>query len=533
MKLKLSPLALLALATTTFAQTPNYTVKNLGALNGQSEAFAINNAGVAVGWSFTATGTRQAVTFANNVVTPLATPANTNSMALGIATNGQVVGKLGTQAARWTSNVAYRLLGTLGGQESAARGINENGVIVGSAQNGQAQWKPTMLQLPNGTQTMLGMLGGVQGAVAACSNGNLAGWSDLANGQTHATLWANGNVLDYGTLGGPASQFLGSSDSGQACGWSFLADRHNTPSNRGNIRRAMVMGSGRTLKSLGEPYMARPYPTVFGAYRGFVFSYFDRGVRKSANVVGVDVEATDLNSDTVVGNATLYLATGGMLKRAVAWINGKFVDLTNATSAQGWTLQLAWGINKKGQIVGQGQAPNGGLIAYRLDPPTPSASGLAFSRFTGWTNNATTPTYANTISAASIPTVNLYVRKSDGMVSTSPSGPFTSTGLVTWNQTDPARPNVRVRLTIDERGAPVSPNGIANWNSVCNGLQSAYAGFVTGQDGSMRVRWMGTNMRDVLNAFPNDQVLQSRWRFSTTGGEWLSIRLRVHKGPGY
>ncbi|MBS1724864.1 MAG: hypothetical protein JSS66_18135 [Armatimonadetes bacterium] len=532
--------ALIALATlasaAVLAQAPTYTVVNLGALNGQSEAFGINDAGNAVGWSFTNQGTRQAVLFSNGMVTPLSTPAGKNSVAFAISTNGRIVGKLDRLAALWTSPQTYQTLGTVGGQESVASGINDNGLVACSSQNGQAYWKAATIQVPNGAMTVLPMLGGLQGAAAACSNGNVVGWSDLANGQTHATLWANGQTLDFGTLGGPASQFLGSSPQGNTCGWSYLAEHQFTPQNRGFIKRAMVNGANRTLRNLGEPYMARPYPVIQGTgYRGFVWRYYDCGVLRSATVCGVDVQANDLtgSGEMVVGNATLYLYPAGTMKRAVAWINGVFYDLTNLVGASKWTLQEAWGINSKGQIVGQGQSPTGGLMAYRLDPPAQSPSGLSFFRMTGWTNSSMTPTYGQTTSSANIPTVVLYVRKADGMVSTSLGGPYTSMALGTWCQTDPAKPNVRIRLTIDERGAPTSPNGVANWNSICNQLQTAYSAFATGADGSTRLIWNGTNVVNIFANFPNDSELQGRWRFSANGTQWLSIRLKLRKGAGF
>lgn len=534
MNTKLTIIALTTtLAGTALAQSPSYTVNNLGALNGQSEAFAINATGTAVGWSFTTMGTRQAVMFRNGQVIPLATPVTQNSIALGIDAAGRIVGKVNKTAAIWTSNVSYTSLGTLGGQESVASGINQNGLIAMSAQNGQAHWKAAQYQLPGASgTTALPMLGGLQGSAAACSNGNLVGWSDLANGQTHATLWANGNVLDYGTLGGPASQFLGVSEQGNPCGWSTLADHQFTPSNRGFIYRAVVNTASRTLRSLGEPYMARPYPTNFNGYRGFKWTYYDRGVLKTANVVGVDCQATGVNGNTVCGNAMLYLYPTGMMRRAVAWVNGTFYDLTNLTAASGWTLQNAWGVNKNNQIVGQGFAPNGQLTAYRLDPKG-NGTGLAFARFAGWTAGQATPLYAETKSPATIPTVTLYVRKSDGMVATSMAGPFTSAALYSWNLTDPATAGKKVTLSIDERGNPVSPNGVANWNNVCNSLQAGYNSFSTGADGSLRVLWYGTNMNSVLNNFPNDTQLVSRWKFTTTGTQSLMIRLVIRKGPGY
>ena len=529
----------LALATTlsalTMAQAPAYKVANLGSLNGQSEAFAINQNGVAVGWSFTTSGTRQAVIFnTNNTITPLATPFGKNSIALAIDKAGRIVGKVDKQGALWVSNAGYTSLGTLGGQESVASGINDNGLIAMSAQDSQAHWRPASYLITGGTATSLPTLGGVQGAAAVCSNGNIAGWSDLANGLTHATLWANGNTFDYGTLGGPTSQFMGVSDQGMAVGWSTLSDKQSTPTNKGNIYRAVKMGTNQKLSSLGEPYMARPYPTTFaGGYKGFTWKYWDRGNMVSASVVGIDCKANAAQGNTIVGTAMLYTLERGLVSRAVAWINGAFYDLTNVAHASGWTFLNAWGVNKNGQIVGQGFAPNGGMMAFRLDPDLGNGTGLKFARFQVVTSSGGTPILGQANIPTGIPTVTLYVRKSDGMIATSLAGPYNNVSLLTAVLTDPFKTFTKVKLSIDERGAPVSPNGVANWNNVCNGLQNSYSNFLTGTDGMLRATWAGTNMRDVLNAFPKDSELDSRWKFSVNGNLWLSLRLKLRKGAGY
>lgn len=526
-------LAAASAVTFSWAQAPVYSVVNLGSLNGQSEAFAINANGQAVGWTFTTAGTRRAALFDKGTVTPLATPAGKNSKALGIDKLGRIVGQVDRTAAVWTSPQGYMTLGTLGGgQESFATALNDNSVVSVTSQDGNAYWRPAYYVLPASGLISLARLGGPQGGAASCSNGNIVGFSDLANGKTHAVIWANGNTLDFGTLGGPVSQFLASSEQGNAAGWSYLTESHRTPMNNGFIKRAIVNGAGVSIRNLGEPYMARPYPTVFGPYRGFVWRYYVAGKIQQSNVVGVDVVATGINSDTVVGTATLYLYPSGTLTRAVAWVNGAFYDLTNVVATSGWTLRNAWGVNKKGQIVGQGTAPNGQLLAYRLDRVT-NGSGLSFARFTGVTQGTLTPTFATTTQESVIPTVTLYVRKSDGLTSLAPGGPYTSDGFSTWVQTSPVKVAAKLRLLIDERGTPASPNGVANWNSVCNGLQSSYQAFSTSGDGSLKAQWGGQSIRDTLNSFPNDNALTSRWRFSVNGTSWLSIRLVLRKGAGY
>jgi probable HAF family extracellular repeat protein len=529
----LTLVALAALTACVGAQTV-YQPRELGALNGQSEAFAINAAGNAVGWSFTSAGTRQAVLFSNGRVTPLMTPAGKNSVALGIDRAGRMVGQVDRQAAIWTSAQVYQMLGTLGGQESRAYAINDNGVIACGSQNGAARWRAGRFDYPNGAMTELPGLGGAQGQALAANNGNLAGYFDLANGRTHAALWANGQVLDFGTLGGPASTFIGSNDQGMAVGSSLLADRHFTPQNRGFVRRAMTSGTNRTLRNLGEPYAPRPYQNLTGGYRTFTFTYQDGAIRRTVQVAGVDVEATDANSTTVVGNATLYLYPSGQLKRAVAWINGRFTDLNTLLPANsGWQLNFAWGINASGQIVGAGRSAQGAFRAYRLDPAAANGTGLEYTRFGLSLAGTVGAPIAETRTTASIPTVTLFVRKSDGRLATSLTGPYSTDALAMINQTLPRVVGGSIRLVVDERSTQRTPGATQSWSNVCDQFQTQYAAFRTGQSGGLTVLWNGTNMRNILNPMTQDSQVSARFRFTRTNTAFLAIRLVVRKGQGW
>ncbi len=132
---------------------------DLGALAGDhSEARAVNDSSVVVGWSKVASGAIRAV--------------------------------------RWKNGVK-RNLGTLGGRNSAALGINEAGVIVGWAETASGD-RPAFIW-KNGVMTDIGTLGGESSQANAINKeGRVVGWSKTASRETHAFAWSNGRFQDLG-----------------------------------------------------------------------------------------------------------------------------------------------------------------------------------------------------------------------------------------------------------------------------------------------------------------------------------------------
>ena len=93
-------------------------------------------------------------------------------------------------------------LGTLGGTNSDAWAINEAGQIVGSSL--LADDATTHAVLWNGTNlTDLAALGG-DGTTSVAEDinniGQIAGWSEIAIGSSHATLWDDAGLIDLNTF---------------------------------------------------------------------------------------------------------------------------------------------------------------------------------------------------------------------------------------------------------------------------------------------------------------------------------------------
>ncbi len=140
----------------------NGVMRDLGALvGGQSEATAINDDGVIVGWSTIKSGAMRAV--------------------------------------RWQSGTK-RNRETLGGRNSQATGISEFGVIVGWSETASGSRHAFIWR--RGVMTDLGTLGGpTSQANGITRGGGVVGQSTTASGERHAFRWKDGVFKDLGTQG--------------------------------------------------------------------------------------------------------------------------------------------------------------------------------------------------------------------------------------------------------------------------------------------------------------------------------------------
>jgi probable HAF family extracellular repeat protein len=155
-------------------------MRDLGALaGGESEATAINNDGVIVGWSRVTSGDMRAVRWMNGVKRNLGTLGGRNSMATDINVFGHIVGwsdtRSGARHAFVWKNGVMTDIGTLGGSYSEANAINNGGVVVG--------------------------------------------WSRTASGEGHAFRWKEGVFKNLGPANRRSSTATGINTAGQIVGW--------------------------------------------------------------------------------------------------------------------------------------------------------------------------------------------------------------------------------------------------------------------------------------------------------------------------
>jgi probable HAF family extracellular repeat protein len=207
-----------------------------------SAAYAINNAGIAVGESASGADTVAAFWSADAipVVTALPTAAGilAPSAAYGINNAGQIVGEatvgVTPHAVLWNDSVAAPVdLGLLvGGTASAAYFISDAGIVVGEADDATGIWAVAWRVSPAGDLVagpvvLTPMTGHVAGiALGIDAAGQVVGESEDGVGAIHAALWTI-NTTTLATAGGVSLGAGGSANAINAV--SRIAGQLETP----------------------------------------------------------------------------------------------------------------------------------------------------------------------------------------------------------------------------------------------------------------------------------------------------------------
>jgi probable HAF family extracellular repeat protein len=323
---------------------------------------------------------------------------NAGGEIVGISENGQedpLTGVNETRAVRWKGR-QIEDLGSFGGNQNAALRTNNNGQIVGWSLNSVFDpYSPIDLVLgsSNGTQTRavlwqhglmqdLGTLGTGNDAIAGLinKNGQIAGISYTTAAANPTTgiptqdpfFWENGTMLDIGSLGGAIGFTSAMNNRGQVIGVSsvaanpgaclfggegdpnchpFLWDRGKLIDlNTGTLGGNPLIAYG--INDAGEVVGIGAFPNApSDAY------LWREGVATDlGHLSDCGSFANAINSHRQVVGGTFSCLDSHV--RAFLWEKGSMIDLNSVTPANSpLQLVVAYGINDRGEIVGEGVPP--------------------------------------------------------------------------------------------------------------------------------------------------------------------------------
>lgn len=224
----------------------------------------------------------------------------------------------------------------------------------------------------------LGTLGGARSAALGIgADGRVVGWSETANGETHAFLWTpERGMIDLGTLGGTFSQASGIDALGRVVGWAALPPDIYV----GDLYHATVWDHGKP-QDIGAAISSDPNGVstatainaagqvaggfgYFGASAAFRWDAATGFTFLAIPDVAYAYALNDLG--TVVGSSTQYW-NGSHPEHGFVWKDGVWRDLP---PLPGHKFSAAYGVNDAGQIVGCSDA---GVIPWEGDYPAGAA----------------------------------------------------------------------------------------------------------------------------------------------------------------
>jgi probable HAF family extracellular repeat protein len=339
-----------------------------------------------------------------------------NGLVVGLSDNGEfdplVPGLMEARAVLWRDHKIMDL-GTLpeGGYESWANAVNSKGQVIGWATNTvpdlysmaapflpsmEAPFLPTQTRAflwQKGAMQDLGTLGTGTDAIAQFINerGQIVGWSYTGGTPppacifaqaTDSFIWDKKNgMTDLGNLGGACVIATGINDDGVVIG-------DNTNDQPQPVERAFIWKNG-VIQDLGgsigglqtgaEGINASGQVAGFATYAGdftelplFHAVVWNRvGEITDLGALGTDVcsFATGINSKAQVVGGSAVGCVFDSQSHAVLWEHGSVFDL-NTVIAPGasLTLELAQGINDRGEIAGVGVDRGNNQHAFLLVP---------------------------------------------------------------------------------------------------------------------------------------------------------------------
>lgn len=385
-------LCYLILTAAAFAQAPQFTIQDLGALpNLQAcTATGLSQSGNVVGYcqgnigpSILQNPATHGFLYSKSTLTDLNLTSQKTVLPMAVNDSGVVTG-------------AYTNVSLIGATASVTPFVQQNGSVtlpqgrmqnvLPFALNNAGQLVGSLVQLSAASLNVFFNSGAIvytvdggattvlpappsSGAAAFGINSSttVAGSTVSENGTTVSPLlWQNGTLQTLPILMGyQQSAAIAVNDSGAAAGAAFDVNFHELadPLNQGH---AVLFNTDGTVSDLG---------VLSGDH-----SSFSTGINNSGWVVGF---SSSKSPDISLHLAAIFESPSSS-DRAFLYANGKMYDLnTLVTNGTGWSLGYATAINNNGQIIGTGivQGTSGaeqhGFLLTLVPTPGPAITGIA------------------------------------------------------------------------------------------------------------------------------------------------------------
>lgn len=299
---------------------------------------------------------------------------------------GQVAGyssdENGSEAFLWSRASGATLISQAGSAFSYAYDVNNSGQVVGKIDGKSFVWDAAtgLKHLRTASQKEGGE------ALVITATGQIAGWTTLGSDLGHATIWDDATARSSVIGASPFSAFSGGGANGLFAGYQ------NEPSVNGNLDlRAIVWSDADGITELGTfgvydrpgPALPRNYSNARDAnVNGVVVGYSSApdGERAFWWTRGTGLhDMGDLDGGTVMSRARAINSHGQVVGfssatsgwRATLWdqVTGLPTDLnTLVDPALGWSLDQAYDINERGEIIGIGFNRAGQQVGFLLSP---------------------------------------------------------------------------------------------------------------------------------------------------------------------
>jgi probable HAF family extracellular repeat protein len=255
-------------------------------------------------------------------------------------------------------------LGSIEGTRSRALAVNVHDQPVGSSRIKPSIFDEMAVRWTADGPKRLKSLGGHWSAAQGINDkGVVAGWSQTS-GANHAAVWHHTGVHDLGTLGGYASHAMAINRAGTVVGMSGTSKDTAT-------EHAVRWGADRQPVDLGtlggtnsQAFAINDVGTIVGRsdLPGDRVSHATRWDANGATDLGALGGPDRLSSAYGINKKGVVVGSSQdrfFAWHATVWTKAGMIDLNDhldvSTKAEGWELQTAKGINASGQIVCNGR----------------------------------------------------------------------------------------------------------------------------------------------------------------------------------